>query len=132
MSPSHSIADLACHLAQHAEAVCRCYLPNGRRQGRYWLVGDVDNAPGRSLMSAFWGRIPERAPPANGPTPPRAAMAICSTSSGTISALPMSTRPRKKPVDSSACRNRLPSREATRRPHRPMTPNALRHDGYGP
>src|SRR3984957_8419219 len=55
MFPSRSIADLARHLAQHAEAVCRCYLPNGRRQGRYWLVGDVDNAPGRSLYVRLLG-----------------------------------------------------------------------------
>ncbi len=42
-------ADLARHLASHAEAVCRHYLSNGRRHGRYWLVGDVDNSKGRSL-----------------------------------------------------------------------------------
>ncbi len=35
-----------------AEAVCRHYLSNGRREGRYWLVGDVDNTPGRSLYRA--------------------------------------------------------------------------------
>jgi uncharacterized protein (DUF736 family) len=40
---------LAHRLARNAEAVCRHYLPNGRRVGRYWLVGDVDNTPGRSL-----------------------------------------------------------------------------------
>src|ERR1700689_4369045 len=55
MFPSRSIADLARHLAQHAEAVCRYYLSNGRRQGRYWLVGDVDNAPGRSLYVRLFG-----------------------------------------------------------------------------
>jgi hypothetical protein len=55
MSPSSSIADLARHLAQHAEAVCRTYLSNGRRQGRYWLVGDVANAPGRSLYVRLFG-----------------------------------------------------------------------------
>src|ERR1700733_10533254 len=55
MFPSRPIAELACHLAQHAEAVCRHYLPNGRRQGRYWLVGDVDNAPGRSLYVRLFG-----------------------------------------------------------------------------
>ncbi len=55
MFPSRPIADLARHLAQHAEAVCRYYLPNGRRQGRYWLVGDVDNAPGRSLYVRLFG-----------------------------------------------------------------------------
>jgi Toprim domain len=55
MFPSRSIADLARHLAHHAEAVCRYYLSNGRRQGRYWLVGDVDNAPGRSLYVRLFG-----------------------------------------------------------------------------
>src|SRR6202008_3649674 len=32
------------------EAVCRHYLSNGKREGRYWLVGDVRNTPGRSLF----------------------------------------------------------------------------------
>lgn len=41
--------ELACSLAERAEAVCRHYLSNGRRVGRYWLVGDVRNAPGRSM-----------------------------------------------------------------------------------
>ncbi|MGR7995800.1 DUF7146 domain-containing protein [Xanthobacter sp. ZOL 2024] len=43
-------ADLAYRLGQHAEAVCRRYLSNGRREGHYWLVGDVRNTPGRSLF----------------------------------------------------------------------------------
>jgi hypothetical protein len=55
MFPSRSIADLARQLAHHAEPVCRYYLSNGRRQGRYWLVGDVDNAPGRSLYVRLFG-----------------------------------------------------------------------------
>ena len=42
-------AELARHLAQCAEAVCRQYLCNGRRSGRYWHVGDVANTPGQSL-----------------------------------------------------------------------------------
>ncbi len=37
-------------LAWEAEAVCRHYLSNGRREGRYWLVGDVRNTPGRSMF----------------------------------------------------------------------------------
>lgn len=41
--------DIARRLADNAEAVCRRYLSNGRREGRYWLVGNVHNAPGRSL-----------------------------------------------------------------------------------
>jgi hypothetical protein len=43
-------AELAQGLARNAEAVCRHYLSNGRRQGRYWLVGNICNAPGRSLF----------------------------------------------------------------------------------
>lgn len=42
-------SELARRLARDAEAVCRYYLPAGRREGRYWLVGDVENSPGRSL-----------------------------------------------------------------------------------
>ncbi|WP_442755642.1 toprim domain-containing protein [Methylocystis sp. JAN1] len=48
-------AELARRLGQNAEAVCRHYLANGRRQGRYWLVGDVTNAPGRSLYVRLSG-----------------------------------------------------------------------------
>ena len=40
---------LAAALAERAEAVCRRYLPHGRRQGRYWVAGDLDGARGRSL-----------------------------------------------------------------------------------
>jgi len=48
-------ADLARRLAREAEAVCRHYLPNGRREGRYWLVGDVAGNPGRSLFVRLYG-----------------------------------------------------------------------------
>ncbi len=48
-------AKLAHRLAREAEAVCRYYLSNGRREGRYWLVGDVDNSPGRSLFVRLTG-----------------------------------------------------------------------------
>ncbi|WP_316161009.1 MULTISPECIES: toprim domain-containing protein [unclassified Bradyrhizobium] len=47
---SDDASELARRLAREAEAVCRHYLSNGRRQGRYWLVGDVNNTPGRSLF----------------------------------------------------------------------------------
>lgn len=43
-------SELAQRLAHDAEAVCRHYLSNGRRAGRYWLVGDVRNTPGRSMF----------------------------------------------------------------------------------
>jgi Toprim domain len=48
-------ADLARCLARDAEAVCRRYLSNGRRRGRYWVVGDVANAPGCSLYVRLTG-----------------------------------------------------------------------------
>ncbi len=43
-------SELAHHLAREAEAVCRHYLSNGRREGRYWLVGNARNTPGRSMF----------------------------------------------------------------------------------
>jgi hypothetical protein len=43
-------SELAHRLAREAEAVCRHYLFNGRREGRYWLVGDAHNTPGRSMF----------------------------------------------------------------------------------
>ena len=42
-------AAIAAALGRCAEAVCRQYLPHGRRQGRYWVAGDLDGARGRSL-----------------------------------------------------------------------------------
>jgi hypothetical protein len=52
---SESAAVLARRLARDPEAVCRHYLPNGRRRGRYWVVGDVRNTPGRSLYVRLAG-----------------------------------------------------------------------------
>jgi hypothetical protein len=52
---SEQASDLARRLAQEAEAVCRRYLSNGRRHGRYWTVGDVRNTPGRSLFVRLRG-----------------------------------------------------------------------------
>ncbi|MHB1218062.1 MAG: hypothetical protein ACYC1L_07690 [Alphaproteobacteria bacterium] len=43
---SDNASDLARRMARQAEAVCRHYLSNGRREGHYWLVGDVRNTPG--------------------------------------------------------------------------------------
>ena len=48
-------AELAHRLAREAEAVCRHYLSNGRRDGHYWLVGDVRNTPGRSMFVRLKG-----------------------------------------------------------------------------
>jgi len=61
---SSQATDLARRLARDAEGVCRHYLPNGRRHGRYWLVGDVRNTPGRSLYVRLTG--PESGPGAAG------------------------------------------------------------------
>ncbi|WP_407168521.1 toprim domain-containing protein [Bradyrhizobium sp. ORS 111] len=47
---SRDASELARRLAREAEAVCRHYLSNGKRAGRYWVVGDVYNTPGRSLF----------------------------------------------------------------------------------
>ncbi len=52
---SSPAADLARRLARNAEAVCRHYLSNGHREGRYWLVGDVSNTRGRSLFVRLSG-----------------------------------------------------------------------------
>jgi hypothetical protein len=59
-----SANDLARRLAHNAEAVCRYYLSNGRREGRIWRVGDVDNAPGRSMAVRLSG--PDSGPGAAG------------------------------------------------------------------
>jgi len=50
-----SASDLARGLGDNAEAVCRTYLPKGRRQGRYWICGDVQGTPGRSLYVQLFG-----------------------------------------------------------------------------
>ena len=52
---ANKASDLAHHLARNAEAVCRHYLGNGRREGRYWMVGDVRNTPGRSMYVRLKG-----------------------------------------------------------------------------
>lgn len=56
--------DLSQQLSRNAEAVCRHYLSRGRRHGRYWLVGDVRNTPGRSMFVRLSG--PEFGPGAAG------------------------------------------------------------------
>ena len=48
--PTNDAASLAAALARCPEAVCRRYLPHGRRQGRYWIAGDLGGARGRSLF----------------------------------------------------------------------------------
>ena len=48
-------AGIAAALGAHAEAVCRRYLPHGRKLGRYWVAGDIDGARGRSLFVRLSG-----------------------------------------------------------------------------
>ena len=48
-------AGIAAALGACAEAVCRRYLPRGRKQGRYWVVGDLDGPKGRSLFVRLSG-----------------------------------------------------------------------------
>ncbi|RST86550.1 DNA primase [Aquibium carbonis] len=48
--PRLDASELSRRLGLHAEAACRHYLSNGRRQGNYWLVGNARNAPGRSMF----------------------------------------------------------------------------------
>ena len=56
MQPEPSpAAGIAAALGLQAEAVCRRYLPHGRKQGRYWIAGDLDGARGRSLFVRLGG-----------------------------------------------------------------------------
>jgi len=52
---AESPSDLARRLSRQAEAVCRHYLSAGHREGRYWMVGDVCNTPGRSMFVRLTG-----------------------------------------------------------------------------
>lgn len=52
-----SASELAIRLGRRAEAVCRYYLSSGRRTGHYWVVGDVQNSPGRSMFVRLSGPI---------------------------------------------------------------------------
>ena len=63
---SRDASELARRLARDAEAVCRHYLSNGRRRGRYWTVGDVRNTPGRSMFVRLSG--PDSGPGVDKPT----------------------------------------------------------------
>jgi hypothetical protein len=63
-APISQAGDLARRLARDAEAVCRHYLSNGCRRGRYWVIGDVMNTPGRSLYVRLSG--PDSGPGAAG------------------------------------------------------------------
>lgn len=60
----HTATDLAARLARNAEAVCRAYLPNGRKRGNYWIVGNAAGAKGSSLYVRLHG--PDSGPGAAG------------------------------------------------------------------
>jgi hypothetical protein len=47
--------EIARRLAERALEVCRLYLPNGKRVGDYWIVGDAHGAKGRSLFVRLVG-----------------------------------------------------------------------------
>ncbi len=56
MQPTTSTATaVSAALATQAESVCRHYLPNGRREGRYRVVGDVNGTRGKSLFIRLRG-----------------------------------------------------------------------------
>ena len=53
--------EIAATLSVRAADVCRRYLPRGRKQGRYWTVGDTNGAKGRSRLCALgFPGIPEK------------------------------------------------------------------------
>src|SRR3546814_15603417 len=43
------ISQVACLLADRAQAVCEHLLPNGRREGHEWRIGSLAGEPGQSL-----------------------------------------------------------------------------------
>lgn len=49
--------EVAEKLADRAEAVCRAYLPKGRKDGNYWMIGDATGAPGRSTYVRLRGPL---------------------------------------------------------------------------
>lgn len=51
---AHEIAE---KLADRAEAVCRTYLPKGRKSGNYWMIGDASGAPGQSMHVRLRGPL---------------------------------------------------------------------------
>ena len=51
----HDASELAHRLGREAEAVCKHYLSNGHRAGRYWVVGNAQNSPGRSMFVRLTG-----------------------------------------------------------------------------
>ena len=128
--------EIAATLSVRAEDVCRRYLPRGRKQGRYWTVGDTNGAKGRSLFV----RLAFQEYPRNGPTPRPTSMDICSISSVCAPAEHRCAAPWRRPSRSSHCHRH--SRQWRRRrlacsalgstpsdPPRPTSPARAKHLG---
>lgn len=49
MSGNQDIKVLSRDLAGRAEAFCRHFFPDGRKQGNYWQLADTSGAKGQSL-----------------------------------------------------------------------------------
>ena len=128
--------EIAATLSVRAADVCRRYLPRGRKQGRYWTVGDTNGAKGRSLFV----RLALQAYPRNGPTPRPTSMDICSISSVCAPAEHRCAAPWRRPSRSSHCRRPLPPMAPPPRacsapgstssdPPRPTSPARAKHLG---
>lgn len=50
-----SAREIADELGKHAEAVCKAFLPNGRKVGGYWQVGNLHGDAGRSMTVRLHG-----------------------------------------------------------------------------
>ena len=53
-SDAYEIAEM---LAARAETVCRAYLPKGRKEGNYWMIGDATGVPGKSTYVRLSGPL---------------------------------------------------------------------------
>jgi len=56
--------EIARLLSRHALAVCQTYLPNGRKTGNHWIIGNLAGAKGRSMHVRLQG--PDYGPGAAG------------------------------------------------------------------
>ena len=130
----HDAAELAHRLARDAEAVCRHYLSNGRREGGYWLVGDVRNTPGRSMFVRLKGAESGKGAAGKWTDAARVNTAICSMSFVKVAALPISTTSPTKPAASLAChgQSRNLTQAARNDHHRPQPVRRNRHGGSSP
>lgn len=56
--------EIARLLSRHALAVCQTYLPNGRKTGNHWIIGNLSGDKGRSMHVRLHG--PDYGPGAAG------------------------------------------------------------------